>query len=90
MDYQFGDKHAAAQILNCHPNSLARSRRNTDNGWIEGIHFVRVNASNVRYNLTLLKDWLMNRHNPNAHQRAIEQYCQDISHQKRGRKAKAI
>lgn len=86
MDYQFGDKHEAAQILKCHPNSLARSRRNINYGWIEGIHFVRLNASNVRYNLTLLKDWMMNRHDPNAHQRAIEIYCQLISHRQRRRK----
>jgi hypothetical protein len=90
MEYQFGDKHAAATILNCHPNSLARSRRNTSYGWIEGIHFVRVNASNIRYNLTLLNDWLMNRHDPNAHHRAIENYCQVISHQRRQRKSKAL
>jgi hypothetical protein len=55
-------------------------------GWIEGVHFVRLNSSSVRYNLTLLQDWLMNRHNPLAHHRAVEAYCLVISHQKKSRK----
>ncbi len=86
MEYPFGNKYAAAEILGCHPDSLARSRRNANYGWIEGVHFVRLNASSIRYNLTLLQDWLMNRHNPLAHHRAIETYCLAISHQKKPRK----
>jgi hypothetical protein len=86
MDYSFGDKYAAAELLGCHPDSLARSRRNANYGWIEGVHFVRLNSSSVRYNLTLLQDWLMNRHNQLAHQRAVEAYYLVISHQKKSRK----
>ncbi|WP_228040979.1 hypothetical protein [Nodosilinea sp. LEGE 07088] len=41
---------------------------------IEGVHWVRVNSRCIRYNLELIKDWLHNRHDPAAHQRAIEIY----------------
>jgi tRNA(His) 5'-end guanylyltransferase len=41
---------------------------------IEGIHWVRMNSRCIRYNLELIKDWLHNRHDPAAHQRAIEIY----------------
>ncbi|MGG6239389.1 hypothetical protein [Leptolyngbya sp. KIOST-1] len=41
---------------------------------IEGVHWVRVNSRCIRYNLELIKDWLHNRHDPVAHQRAIEIY----------------
>ncbi|MEO0984038.1 MAG: hypothetical protein AAFY20_00655 [Cyanobacteria bacterium J06639_14] len=41
---------------------------------VEGIHWVRVNSRCTRYNLELIQDWLHNRHDPAAHQRAIEIY----------------
>ncbi|MEO0375351.1 MAG: hypothetical protein AAF329_12155 [Cyanobacteria bacterium P01_A01_bin.17] len=41
---------------------------------VEGIHWVRVNSRCIRYNLELIQDWLHNRHDPAAHQRAIEIY----------------
>ncbi|MGB3310944.1 MAG: hypothetical protein WBG32_16550 [Nodosilinea sp.] len=41
---------------------------------IEGVHWVRVNSRCIRYNLELINDWLHNRHDPAAHQRAIEIY----------------
>ncbi|MEM6432604.1 MAG: hypothetical protein AAF773_01910 [Cyanobacteria bacterium P01_D01_bin.115] len=41
---------------------------------VEGIHWVRVNSRCTRYNLELIQDWLHNRQDPAAHQRAIEIY----------------
>jgi hypothetical protein len=52
--------------------------------WIEGIHWVRVNDRCVRYNLELIKDWMHNRHDPEAHARAIAAYQQGLlSYQRR-------
>lgn len=41
---------------------------------IENIHWIRINSKVIRYNLPLMLDWMQNRNDPVAHQRAIEQY----------------
>jgi predicted DNA-binding transcriptional regulator AlpA len=42
--------------------------------WIEGIHFTRFSSRKNLFNETLITDWIANRHDPNAHQRAIDNF----------------
>jgi tRNA(His) 5'-end guanylyltransferase len=69
---QFVSKQEATQSLKLSGTTLRRYR--VQGLLIEGVHWVRVNSRCIRYNLDLLKDWLHNRHDPAAHQRAIEIY----------------
>jgi hypothetical protein len=70
---QFGTKRAAAKLLGLSPETLKKYRLH-DKTLVEGIHWIKLNSRTIRYNLPLLADWLQNRHNPAAHQKAIEQY----------------
>ncbi len=79
------DKHKAAELLNCHPNSLPRYRKNEKIGWVEGVHWSRVNQKIV-YNRQLLADWLANRHDLDAHLRAIENYQASLLSNQRKRR----
>lgn len=69
---QFVSKQEATQSLKLSGTTLRRYR--VQGLLIEGVHWVRVNSRCIRYNLELIKDWLHNRHDPVAHQRAIEIY----------------
>jgi tRNA(His) 5'-end guanylyltransferase len=69
---QFVSKQEATQSLKLSGTTLRRYR--VQGLLIEGVHWVRVNSRCIRYNLELIKDWLHNRHDPAAHQRAIEIY----------------
>ncbi|MEM6840064.1 MAG: hypothetical protein ACFB0G_19455 [Leptolyngbyaceae cyanobacterium] len=69
---QFVSKQEAIQSLKLSGTTLRRYR--VQGVLIEGVHWVRVNSRCIRYNLELIKDWLHNRHDPAAHQRAIEIY----------------
>ena len=68
----FASKQEAAQYLKLSGTTLKRYR--LQGLLIEGIHWVRINSRCIRYNLDLIQDWLHNRHDPVAHQRAIEVY----------------
>lgn len=68
----FVSKQEATQSLKLSGTTLRRYR--VQGLLIEGVHWVRVNSRCIRYNLELIKDWLHNRHDPAAHQRAIEIY----------------
>ena len=55
---------------------------------IEGVHWIRVGNTQrvVRYNQSLLIDFLQNQQNPLAHERAIEAYLASLpSHKPRKR-----
>lgn len=69
---QFVSKQEATQSLRLSGTTLRRYR--VQGLLIEGVHWVRVNSRCIRYNLELINDWLHNRHDPAAHQRAIEIY----------------
>jgi hypothetical protein len=69
---QFVSKQEATQSLKLSGTTLRRYR--VQGLLIEGVHWVRVNSRCIRYNLELINDWLHNRHDPAAHQRAIEIY----------------
>ena len=82
---QFVSKQQATQSLNLSSTTLKKYR--LEGFWIEGIHWVRINSRCVRYNLVLIQDWLHNRHDPSAHQRAIEIYQTSLlSNQRKTRK----
>lgn len=69
---KFVSKQEATQSLKLSGTTLRRYR--VQGLLIEGVHWVRVNSRCIRYNLKLINDWLHNRHDPAAHQRAIEIY----------------
>ena len=69
---QFVNKQEATQCLKLSDSTLKRYR--SKGLLVEGLHWVRINSRVIRYNLELLKDWAINRHDPVAHQRAIERY----------------
>ena len=45
-----------------------------DGSLIQGIHFTEINSRLLLYNLPLLIDWLVNKDDPHAHTRAIENF----------------
>ena len=67
----FLNKKAACALLSVSSSTLKRYQKKY---WLEGIHFIRVNSRNVRYNEDLIKDWMQNSQAEKAHQRAIEHY----------------
>jgi tRNA(His) 5'-end guanylyltransferase len=80
----FANKQEASQYLNLSGTTLKRYR--LQGLLIEGIHWVRINSRCIRYNLDLIQDWLHNRQDPIAHQRAIENYQASLlSNQKKPR-----
>jgi tRNA(His) 5'-end guanylyltransferase len=80
----FASKQEASQYLKLSGTTLKRYR--LQGLLIEGIHWVRINSRCIRYNLDLIQDWLHNRHDPIAHQRAIESYQTSLlSNQKKNR-----
>lgn len=82
MIAHFASKQEAAQYLQLSGTTLKRYR--LQGLLIEGIHWVRINSRCIRYNLDLIQDWLQNRHDPIAHQRAIEVYQANLlSNQKK-------
>ncbi len=78
-------KDAAAQLIGYAPDTLKKLRAN---GVLrEGIHWVRINSRSVRYNKVLLMDWVINRDDAQAHERAIEMFFMSLpSNQKTARR----
>jgi hypothetical protein len=80
----FVDKHAAAKATGLSAETLKRAR--LSGSLTEGIHYVKLNCRTVRYNFELLQDWMQNRHDHLAHQRAIEIYQSSLlSSRKKGK-----
>ncbi|MEO0759483.1 MAG: hypothetical protein AAFY78_21720 [Cyanobacteria bacterium J06648_16] len=78
------------EVMNCLKLSNSTLKKYRYSGeWIEGLHWVRLNSRCVRYNLDLIKDWLHNRENPVAHERAISRYQRSLlSHPNKVRSSK--
>jgi hypothetical protein len=72
MVTRFVGKGEATRCLNVSDTTLKRYR--LQGLLMEGVHWVRLNSRCIRYNLDLLQDWVQNRDNPLAHQRAIDIY----------------
>lgn len=75
---KFGTKHQAADLLGLSPETLKKYRLR-DRTLIEGIHWIKLNSRTIRYNLPLLADWLQNRNDSAAHQKAIEHYLTSLA-----------
>jgi hypothetical protein len=57
---------------------------------VENQHWIAINSRLVLYVAPLVKDWFLNRHDPAAHQRAIENYLSQLpSNQKVVRHSKS-
>ena len=52
----------------------------------EGIHFIRVNGGQRRYNVALIEDLLINWSDFTAHQRAIANYLNSLPSNQKSRK----
>ncbi|MEP0925363.1 excisionase family protein [Leptolyngbya sp. ST-U4] len=86
--YRFVTKHEIAELTGFSEETLKRYR--LSGKLIEGVHWIRVNPRVVRYNATLVMDWIQNLHAPQSHQQAIAHYLSTLpSNQpkKRGRSA---
>lgn len=80
-------KRDAAEILGVSTHTLKLYRKKH---WTENIHFLYLNSRTIRYNESLLRDWIANLAYPSAHLRAIELFSSSLlSNQpkKRGRKS---
>jgi hypothetical protein len=52
--------------------------RQTPASLVEGVHWIRPSARKVLFNAALLEDFLINRGNPEAHDRAIAAYLASL------------
>ena len=71
------NKSDAATLIGLSPHTLRRYRERGE--WIEGIHYSKIAQNHVVYNEPMILDWVANRNNPAAHQRAIEKYLAQLS-----------
>ncbi len=71
------NKSQAAALIGLSPHTLRRYRERGE--WVAGIHYSKLAQNHVVYNEPLILDWVANRGNPAAHQRAIEQYLTQLS-----------
>ena len=69
--YPIGGKENVAKILGVQPNSV----RNYHRFWQKDLHFTKPSPGKTVYNLTLIKDWQLNRSKPELHIRAVEAYA---------------
>jgi predicted site-specific integrase-resolvase len=72
MVCNFVSRQEISQRLGISAGTLKRYR--LGGRLIEGLHWVRLNSRCTRYNFELIRDWLQNRDDRAAHQRAIEVY----------------
>jgi hypothetical protein len=72
MVKKWGDKHEAALILNCAARTVKKIRDRRE--IIENIHWRKINATNVEYNLVLLDDFMKNRCFPEKHLKICKQF----------------
>jgi hypothetical protein len=75
--YQFVNKQTAAQLTGLSSETLKRYRRQ---GKLQkDIHWIAVNSKVIRYNISLVLDWLQNHQsNPQAHLSAIANYLSSL------------
>jgi len=78
---EFGTKKDVERLLGITPRALQYWRiGGRDRGrkilpvLSEGIHWYRLNPTRTLYNIPLMRDFIANRGNPEAHQRAIAAY----------------
>jgi hypothetical protein len=82
----FVDPNSIQEKLGLTPHTLQTLRK--EGSLLQGVHFTEVNSRLILYNLPLMIDWLVNRQDPEAHLRAIEQFQYSLlsnQNRKRGR-----
>jgi hypothetical protein len=82
------NKRTAAKLLGISPHTLKLYRQKH---WTLGIHYQYLNSRTIRYHEGLLRDWLANISEPQAHQRAKEIYVASLlsnQQKKRNRKSR--
>lgn len=80
---RFADKNTVNELLGIRPGTLKTWRLGrTDTGaepvLREGIHWIRQSPRHTLYNIDLLRDFIANRANPEAHERAIAAYLESL------------
>lgn len=85
MNYPLVDKSRIREELGISPSTLKNWRlgrlhegRYLEAKLTEGVHWVRMGKRKTLYNLELLRDFLHNQDNPDAHQRAITAYLASL------------
>jgi hypothetical protein len=78
-----GSKQEAARVLGISPRTL--ERRIDDQELQPNVHYWH-EGGKIVFDLPLLRDWQRNRHNPIAHQRAIEVRRQQLPSAKKKRR----
>jgi hypothetical protein len=66
------NKHDAAKLLGMSWQTLKNLHSSGE--LIEGVHYVVLNSRNIRYNKTMLEDWMRHRATPTIHHIKIEEY----------------
>jgi hypothetical protein len=61
-----------ALTLHVSTSSLARWRK--AGSLEEGVHYFKTSPTSILYNVELIFDWLANKHQPELHERAIENF----------------
>ncbi|MBD2596526.1 hypothetical protein H6G74_19630 [Nostoc spongiaeforme FACHB-130] len=87
--YQFVSKQVVSKLTGLSGETLKRYR--LQGKLQKDIHWVVLNSRVVRYNITLVLDWVQNHvSNPNAHLRAIDNYLADLpSNQRKKRQSRS-
>lgn len=79
----FADKQSILQILGIRNGTLKTWRIGRPDTGVapilrEGIHWVRQSSRLTLYNVPLMRDFIANRANPEAHERAIAAYLESL------------
>ncbi|AFY73266.1 hypothetical protein Syn7502_01158 [Synechococcus sp. PCC 7502] len=72
MTPKFLDKHKASELISLSEHTLKQKRSVGE--FIEGLHYVRLGRTSLRYNSEVLLIWMQYRNDAPAYQRAIEAY----------------
>lgn len=85
QQYPFVTKQVVSKLTGLSGDTLKKYR--LQGKLQKDIHWVVLNSRVVRYNITLVLDWVQNHvSNPNAHQRAIDNYLAYLPSNQRKRR----
>jgi len=81
MTQKFATSAETAQIFSISRSTLKKWRlglNQTPACLQEGIHWIRLDGGDVRFNVSLMEDFYSNKSNPGAHEKAIENYLRSL------------
>jgi hypothetical protein len=81
-EYRFAKKKEICYLTGLSGDTLKEYR--LSGTLSEDIHWIRINAKLVLYNVPLILDWVQNYNNPLAHQLAIESYMTGLPSNRKG------